>query len=279
MVLDCLANILKICGIDKMKNNTTLTATMAGRRHGKSMFGKNVTAVWVDEAEKLFETPKEYLEFNTPPLALVLAMQEEGKDGLEIYSTVEGVGKHTRPYAGNVVTAEHQQRAADIYDYFAKKHTMRRIKDEFVSKFMLAVDDLCENRKKIDKEHVKVLVSLPRIYKQNRALERVMKGRKSAKKMDLLPFAAWRGEVEFVERVHVKMGRTNEYQYYFSTPNNHLIRIVVKKGEYGSNAWDALVKFPKLHIDTEAVFTFPVRGYDFNVLQPSPAQLTVTPVI
>ena len=252
---------------------------MAARQHGKSIFGNNIKSVWADEAEELFETPKEYLEFNTPPLALVVAMQEAGKDGLEIYSTVEGVGKHTRIDAGNVVTIEHQKQAGAIYDYFAKKHTMRRIKDEYISKFMLAVDDLCENRKKIDKESVKVLVSLPRIYEQNRALERVMKGRKSAKKMDLLPFAAWRGEVEFVERVHVKIGRTNEYQYYFSTPNNHLMRIVVKKGEYGSNAWDALVKFPKLHIDTEAVYTFPVRGYDFNVLQPSPENLTITPVI
>ena len=248
---------------------------MTARQQGKSIFGKKVTAVWADEAEELFETPKEYLEFNTPPLALVLAMQEAGKAGYDIYSTIEGVGKHTRIDAGNVVTVEHQQRAAEIYDYFAKKHTMRRIKGEYVSKFMLAVDDLCDTRKKIDKESVKVLVSLPRIYEQNRALERVMKGRKSAKKMDLLPFAAFRGEVEFVERVHVKMGRTNEYQYYFSTPKNYLMRIVVKKGEYGSNAWDTLVKFPKLHIDTEAVYTFPVRGYDFNVLQPSPDHMEI----
>ena len=252
-----------------------MKVAMTARQQGKSIFGKKVTAVWADEAEELFETPKEYLEFNTPPLALVLAMQEAGKAGYDIYSTIEGVGKHTRIDAGNVVTVEHQQRAAEIYDYFAKKHTMRRIKGEYVSKFMLAVDDLCDTRKKIDKESVKVLVSLPRIYEQNRALERVMKGRKSAKKMDLLPFAAFRGEVEFVERVHVKMGRTNEYQYYFSTPKNYLMRIVVKKGEYGSNAWDTLVKFPKLHIDTEAVYTFPVRGYDFNVLQPSPENLEI----
>ena len=255
---------------------------MAPRHHGKSMFGNNPSVAIVDEWDvednSKAEKPKEYLEFNTLPLALVVAMREAGKDGPTIYSTLEGVGKHARIDAGNVVTVEHQQRAAEIYDYFAKKHTMRRIKGEFVSEFMLAVDDLCDTRKKIDVEHVKVLVSLPRIYEQNRALERVMKGRKSAKKMDLLPFAAWRGEVEFVERVYIKYGRTNEYQYYFSTPNNHLMRIVVKKGEYGSNAWDALVKFPKLHIETEAVYTFPVRGYDFNVLQPSPEHLTITPV-
>lgn len=255
-----------------------MKVAMTARQQGKSIFGKKVTSVWVDEAEEVFETPKEYLEFNTPPLALVVAMQEAGKAGYDIYSTLEGVGKHTRIDAGNVVTVEHQQRAAEIYDYFAKKHTMRRIKGEYVSKFMLAVDDLCDTRKKIDKENVKVLVSLPRIYEQNRSLERVMKGRKSAIKMELLPFAAWHGEVEFVERVHVKYGRTNEYQYYFSTPNNYLMRIVVKKGEYGSNAWDALVKFQKLHINTEAVYTFPVRGYDFNVLQPSPEHLEITPI-
>jgi len=266
-----------------MKNNTTLAATMTARQHGKSVFGNNPTAVWLDEWDvednSKAEKPKEYLEFNTPPLALVVAMQEAGKDGPEIYSTVEGVGKHTRINSENVVTIEHQQRAADIYDFFAKKHTMRRIKGEFVSKFMLAVDDLCENRKKIDKEHVKVLVSLPRIYEQNRALERVMKGRKSAKNIDAFDGSAWSGRVEFVERVHVKMGRTNEYQYYFSTPNNYLMRIVVKKGEYGRNAWDTLTRFQKLYIDTQTLYTFPVRGYDFNVFQPSPEHLTITPVI
>jgi len=83
------------------------------------------------------------------------------------------------------------------------------------------------------------------------------------------------GVDKFVERVHVKMGRTNEYQYYFSTPKNYLMRIVVKKGEYGSNAWDTLVKFGKLYIDTEIVFTYPVRGYDFNVLQPSPEHMEI----
>ena len=258
--------------IDRMKNNTTLAATMTNTKPAfKKLSASAVLNVdeW-DIVREDLERPKEYLEFNTPPLALVLAMQEAGKDGPEIYPTLVGVGKRIHINTDNVVTMEHQKRAAEIYDHFSKKYTLRRIKNEYISPFMLVVDELCENRKKIDKEHARVLVTLPRFYKQNCALERVMKGRNSAKKMDLLPFAAWRGEVEFVERVHVKMGRTNEYQYYFSTPNNHLMRIVIKKGDYGVTAWDTLAKFGKLHIDTEAVYTFPVKGYDFNVLQPSP---------
>ena len=236
--------------------------------------GTSVNTVWVDEWDELPSPnprPKEYLEFNTPPLALVLAMQEAGKESFEIYGTLQGVGKmHGRIDSEAVVTVEHQKQAAEIYDYFAKKHTLRRIKSEFISKYMLALDDLCDTRKKIDEEHIKILVSLPRIYKQNRTLEWLMKGRKSAKKLDNLSFAAWRGEVEFVEKVHIKTGHTNEYHYYFSTPRNYLMRVVVKKGEYGCTAWDVLSRAGKLDINAEAVYTYNIRGYDFNVLQFSP---------
>ena len=218
-----------------------------------------------------------YLDFITPPLALVIAMQEAGKESYEIYSTLQGVGKR-KINTENVVTVEHQKRAAEIYDYFAKKHTMRRIKGEYVSEYMLAVDDLCENRKRINEDHIKILVSLTRIYNQNRSLERVMKGRKSAKKLDSIGFAAWKGELEFVERVNVKTGRTNEYHYFFSTPKNHLFRTVVKKGDYGQVAWDTLSKLRNIYIDAQAVYTFNIRGYDFNVLQFSPEATDITSI-
>lgn len=216
------------------------------------------------------EEPKVYLDYNTPPLGLVIAMEETGKQSYEIYETLVAVGKLPHVRANTAISTDHQKQAATVYNYFAKKYTLRRIKGEHISPFMLAVDDLCENRKKIDLEHLKVLLTLPKFYKQNCSLERVMRNRKSVQHIKSLPFAAFRGEVEFVERVHVKYGRTNEYQYYFSTPKNYLMRIVVKKGDYGLTAWDTLAKFGKLHIDTEAVYTFPVKGYDFNVLQPNP---------
>ena len=239
--------------------------------------GTKINTVVIDEWKTitLSKPAAEYLEFNTPPLALVLAMQEAGKLGPDIYSTVEGVGKHTRICAGNVVTAEHQQRAAEIYDYFAKKHTLRRIKGEFVSKFMLAVDDLCENRKKIDVEHVKVLVSLPRIYEQNRALERVMKGHKSAPKNDILEWPAMEGELTFVDKLHIKTGQNNEWHYFWRTPNNYLMRIVMKKGHYGAEAWDVLAAHGKIHLGTDITYTYPIKGYNFNVLQPSPERMEI----
>jgi len=233
----------------------------------------NTIEAWIDDLEVTKSTPdkpKEYLEFNTPPLALVIAMQDAGKDGSDIYQTLMSVGKRPHIKADGVVSFEHQKRAGEIYEYFSKKHTVRRIKNEYVSEYMLAVDDLCENRKKIDAENVKILVSLPRIYYQNRTLERVMKGRKSAPKPNNLHYPKWVGEVEFVEKVQIKTGHTNEMHYFFSTPKNYLMRIVVKKGEYGETAWNTLSKAGKLSIDTKATYTYNVRGYNFNVIQPMP---------
>ena len=247
------------------------------------IFGNTVNTVALTEWTEWNPTrtaepaPIKYLNFNTPPLALVLAMLDAGKDVVQIYSTLSSLGKSPLR-ADSAVEARHQAQAAEIYNYFAKKHTMRRIKGEFISEYMLALDDLIDNKKRINEESVKILVSLPRIYEQNRALERVMKGRNSAKKVDTLSFAAWRGEVEFVERVHYKTKQINEYHYYFSTPKNYLMRVVVKANSYGQTAWTALSALGKLHIDAEVVYTYSVQGYDFTVLQFSPTHTSITPV-
>jgi len=253
---------------------------MAGRQLINRAFGNNPTAVWIDEWDAVedakVEKPKEYLEFNTPPLALVVAMQAAGKQNHEIFETLVGVGKRPHIKADNVISPEHQAQAAKIYDYFAKRHTLRRLKNEYISNFMLAVDDLCENRKKIDIQHVKVLVKLPQFYEQNCQLESVMKGHTSAPKLDAFHFPLYEGVVEFVDSVIVSDRTKNEKHYFFRTPENYLMRIVVKKHEYGANAWDCLAKFGKLKIKTDASFTMPIKGYDFAVVQPSPSHMEIT---
>lgn len=227
--------------------------------------------IWDVEDNSKAEKPKVYLDYNTPPLGLVIAMQEAGKQNYEIYERLVGTGKLPHVRAESVVSIEHQAAAATMYDYFAKKHTLRRLKGEFVSKFMLAIDDICENRTRINLEHLKILITMPRCYEQNRALERIMNNHKSLKPWNSKSFAAFHNEVKFVERVHIKMTRTNEYHYYFSTSDNHLMRIVVKNGTHGVTAWDTLSKFERLYIDTEAVYSSAITGYDFNVLEPVPS--------
>lgn len=222
------------------------------------------------------EKTKEYLEFNTPPLALVLAMREAGKEGYEIYETLNGVGKmHGRIDIIPVITTEHQKLAAEIYSHFEHKYTLRRLKGEYISKFMLVVDELCENRKKIDVEHVKVLISMPRFYEQNLVLERLMRNHKSAPKLAELHFPRWEGTIEFVDKIHMKMGRNDETHFFFKTSNNYLMRIVEKTNSYGVPAWDYISKAGCIRIKTDAAYTFNIKGYDYNVIQPSPSHMEI----
>jgi hypothetical protein len=234
---------------------------------------------WTVEDNSTVEKPKVYLEFNTPPLALVLAMREAGKEGYEIYETLKRVGKmHGRIDVVPVITLEHQKCAADIYKHFQQKYTLRRIKGEYISEFMLAVDELCENRKKINLEHVKVLISMPRFYEQNLVLERLMRDHKSAPKIADLHFPLWEGVVDFVDKLHVKMGKNDETHFFFKTPDNYLMRIVERTNSYGVSAWNYISKAGQVRIKTNAAFTFNIKGYDFNVIQPSPSHMEIVSI-
>ncbi len=270
MALSSLANILRASGINTM----TTTKPVFQKISSSALFD---VYDWTVENNSKLEKPKEYLEFNTPPLALVLAMQEDGKDTHQIFDTLVGVGSAGFNIKDGAVSKEHQIQAANIYKHFQQKYTMRRIKGEYISKFMLAVDDLCENRKKIDLEHLKVLVTLPRFYEQNCAVEHIMKSHKSYPvTRENLNFDPIDCVVDFVGQVEAKANGKTEVHYFFSTPRNYLVRIVVKKGEYGETAWNTLSKLGKLRFTSDITFSFNIKGYDFNVIQTTPnMQVTI----
>ena len=248
------------------------------------IFGASVNTVKIDDwtewdskqAQAGVEKPV-YLEFNTNPLALVCAMLRNGKQGYEAGEVLNGVGKRITKQIdiSQSIEREDIDRANEILKYFAKKHTIRRVKGEWVSKYMLAIDEIVENPCKLNQEHVGIVVSLPRIYEQNRALERVMKGYKSAPKNDSLEWPSMKGELTFVEKLNIKTGQHNEWHYFWRTPNNYLMRIVMKKGLYGVEAWDVLAAHGKIHLSTDVTYTYGIKGYNFNVLQPSPERMEI----
>lgn len=250
--------------------------------------GTKVNAVVIDEwttwdcnqAQAGLSEPV-YLEFNANPLALVCAMLRKGKQGYEAGEVLNGVGKRITKHIdiSQSIEREDEDQANEILKYFANKHTMRRIKDEWISEYMKAIDEIVENPCKLNKEHVGIVVSLPRIYEQNRALERVIKGHKSAPKNDSLEWPSMEGELTFVEKLHIKVRQDNEWHYFWRTPNNYLMRVVMKKGHYGAEAWDVLAAHGKIHLSTDVTYTYGIKGYDFNVLQPSPERMEIKIVV
>ena len=252
------------------------------RQHGKSVMQTQAISAIFDEWDIIdnskAEKPVEYLEFDDDPLALVCASVRNGKQPVEI---VELLGLHVFRETlvpiniKNLIDQQDRDRANEIYDYFNKKHTLRRIKGEWISEYMRTIEDLCNVRQKVNQEHVKILVTLPRIYEQNKQLERIMKGHNSSKATSNLSFAAMHTDLEFVDKVKLRVNGNKEIHYFWSTPKNYLVRFVLQDNGYSELAWDVISDHGKIHINTETIYTYPIKGYAFNVLQTSTEQTEI----
>lgn len=245
-----------------MKNtlNTTLASLLSVSVFDDYIWGET-------PAETVPEKPKVYLDFNTPPLALVIAMQKGGKDNSQIFDTLVGVGKAPRPILlEETISKEHQAEADKIYNYFAKKHTMRRLKGEHISEFMLAVDDLCENRKRIDLEHLKVLVALPRFYKENIETELLISNHVSVDKENAVDLLRSINEtVVFVKCIERRASRSNYNFYYWKRSNNQLLRVRIEANHIGNVAWNYLASCGKIKIKAKHNYFARIQGYEFFV--------------
>lgn len=247
----------------------TSPSVITARQNGKSIFGNTFNTVWLDEWDvtenSKAEKPKVYLDFITPPLALVIAMQEAGKQLSDIGSIISNKIKIDMV----PITAEHQQQADEIYSYFAKKHTMRRLKGEFISEWMLAVDDLCENRKRIDKESVKILITLPKFYKENRSVEPLMRDYKSVPVDKIQVVENFNEELEFVKKIERRAANSKHDDYYWKTKNNYLVCVRLDTNNAGSSAWECLSKVGKVKLTATYCQVRRIQGYDFYVLHPN----------
>ena len=124
------------------------------------------------------DEPVKYISFDTPPLALVCAMIGAGKPLEEIHTLLSGDWPGHE--ISQVVEEEHYAQADKIYKYFAYKHTLRRLNGKLISQWMSEVDELCETTMKIKKSSLKILITLPKFYKENRELETLMRDYVSA---------------------------------------------------------------------------------------------------
>ena len=258
-----------------MKSNTTLTATITAHQ-GKGILGNKINTVWIDEWDEIDTTtmsgdnPIKYLEYDDDPLALVCALVRNDKQPYEIIEVLnDSFNTRTTQHIPikHLVEQEDRVCANEIYNYFNKKHTLRRLKGEWISKYMLAIEDLYNMRKRINSEHTKILSTLPRIYNQNKKLERIMKDHNSSLSIETLSFAAMHTELKFVDKVKLKVNGSNQTHYFWSTPKKYLVRFVLSANDYGEQAWDVLADHGKIYISTETISTYPIKGYAFNVLQ------------
>ena len=237
------------------------------------IFGTKVNAVVIDEwttwdcnqAQAGVEKPVEYLEFNDDPLALVCAMLRRGKQYGEIAEVLHGnyQTRVTRDLPiSQVIEAEDRERAIVVRKHFRNKILMRRLKNMNISKFMLAVDDLIESPRRIDKDSVNPLLKLPDFYEEDKATESIFNAHTS------LPNKQQRGlhtTIEYVGTVKRRSSRSKLDIQYWRTPHNYLVRLQFPLNDMGLAAWQFLAQQGKVNIKSETGCVTKVIGYDYNV--------------
>jgi hypothetical protein len=125
---------------------------------------------------------------------------------------------------------------------------MRRLKGCNISKYQLAVEDLCENRTAIEKDSIPILVTLPKFYKQNQELESLSKEYNSAKKT--AGYIKIDETVEFVKSIHIENKRKDETWFFWRRTDQTLVKIVAQNNDVGIGAWKYLASVGKIHIKT-----------------------------
>lgn len=238
-------------------------------KNNKTLARNQILTAWVDEADNIpwiskDQKPKEYLEFNDDPLALVCAMIRAGKEYYEIGSTLEGVGTRlTRQIPiNNAIETQDKERALTIRKHFRNKILMRRLKNMNMSQFMCAVDDLIESPQRIEKQNVRPLLKLPDFYEEDKLTESIFNSHKSLpeKKVDNLDTV-----IEYVDTVKQRNSRNKVDIQYWRTPNDYLVRLVFPLHDMGKNIWEFLAQKGSVHIETENSSLSKVQGYDYFV--------------
>lgn len=230
-----------------------------------NIFGTKMNTVAIDEwtewdcnqAQAGVEKPVEYLEFDNDPLAIVCAMLRRGKQYGEIAEVLHGYTS-----IKDTIEAEDRERAIVVRKHFRNKILMRRLKNMNISKFMLAVDDLIESPRRIDKESVRPLMKLPDFYEEDRATESIFAAHKSLPERNVNGIDT---TLEYVGTVKRRNSRTKVDIQYWRTPNNYLVRAVFPLHDMGRSAWECFAKHGKIRIKAEHSGINRVTGYDYIV--------------
>jgi hypothetical protein len=213
--------------------------------------------------ETVEETPKKekkFINFSFQPLEYVCARI---RNGIELYTIAEELklGGDTTV----VLLAEDTDRANRIYTYFQNKHILRRLKGEYISNFMIAVENLCENKFKIDEEHLPVLLTLPRFYEQNLHLENIMKRGVSVDRNKTTILTPFEKTLEYVDCINIINKKHNSNHYFWKTDENHLVRVVIKAHDVSNAAWRCLAKQKRVKVKTSYTGLSNIQGYDYHV--------------
>jgi hypothetical protein len=182
-----------------------------------------------------------YYEFEDDILAYVVAWQKQGRAPFECFGLISRAAEYEGDKAYDVeLTPEIREETASIRRFFQNKIVIRALNDEHVSKWMNAVTELLASPTRIKDEYVKVIVTLPRFYKESKETEAIFKDHVS-----ISPTGVHPGELnevfEFVGTIKRESKNENEVRHYFKNSKNEILAAFLPSNSPSIPMWQYLL--------------------------------------
>ena len=220
----CLANIINHFGI-----NMANTVYVSPIKATSTIFSDWDDAVEFDE--KTSEEPK-----GTPYDTLAAVVQlSKTTYGTEIYTNILS-GNYPANFE---ISSESYKRADQVRKHFQNNFMLRRLKNQHMSEWMNTVDQALDSPRKIKKEWLAPLITLPTFYDESVATAEIFKNVRSLDPHNIQGYFA--GEIKFVGKVHRTAKRENLWRYYFKDRHNHLIVLNLESHSPAIPVWNYLI--------------------------------------
>lgn len=178
-----------------------------------------------------------FFEHSDDILAYVVAWQQQGKEPMDCYALIEKNVESNYIDASVELTPEIREEAATIRRHFQHAILMRSLKNDHVSKWMNAVTEMLASPNKINREHIKIIVTLPRFYKETKETEAIFADRTT---IDVeRPYVPQINEVfEFVGKVRRDSKSEKEFRYYFKNSKNEILAMFLQMNNPANSVWN-----------------------------------------
>ena len=201
---------------------------------------------WLVSSEAYVEETK---DAGCDMLALVCSLYRDGKKSKDVYEAIEQMCN------GDSFSATVEQSDIDLADnirkFYRQKLMLKRLATEDISDFEKIVEWIVSNPEHLYKQsHLRPLVKLPVFYLEDSETRNIIKNHISVpeKHTDSIHCS-----ITYAGCVRKSISRGEYNLYYFGTPDNHLLKVVVRVDieNTAPNLWDSILKTNKnIKIDT-----------------------------
>jgi hypothetical protein len=204
-----------------------------------------------------FEDPNEVLEFDEDALAIVLALKRLENSSYDIYDRM------SRSVQLPKTCKQDRLDAKAIYSHFKNKFMMMRLREDYISKFLIIAEKLCNGTTKIKREDLAPLVALPKLYKEDIVLNGILAKGNSLDKSLLNSHGEIDNVVNYVGKLVQRRKNSVIDNHFWKDEKGHLYRLSLRRQDSGIKAWDFIGKIGKVHMLGSAAIK-KIEGTDFH---------------